>query len=791
LTNYVGQSIERKDAREKATGLAKYAFDIDYIPDMLVSKFLTSPHAHAKILSIDTTKAKQLPGVQGIVTGKDWPVKIGLYAGDRDILAVEKVVWIGQPVVAVAAESLDIAEKALELIKVEYEVLKPILDPIKAKSSNKILVHDKMSEYDHSPAFNPLPGTNIANHFKLRKGDIKLGFEKSDLLVENTFSMPQISHAYLEPIVTIGHYKQDGSIEVWSSAQSPFTVRYLLGVTFSTPIFKVIVHAPFLGGGFGGKAGLNFEPLIVLLSKKSSNRPVKLTLTREENFRSAPIRVGMIANLKTGVSNEGRILAQEIEYIWDSGACADYAVNVGRAAGYVSIGPYDVEHVKSDSFTVYTNKPYATAFRGFGHLELHWVIERQNDIIAKKVGLDPSTFRKLNTLKPGVSLTGNQHKLRQDAGEINECIDKVWIDLQKNRSDVSNPKPWIFNGIGIAGFMKGPAQPPNSASSSYVKFNEDGSVIVSVGTSEMGQGTITSLAQITADELEIPIEKIIIRGDRNTDRDAYTWQTVGSRSLFMDGNAVRNACIDARAQIFETASQVLKVPISDLTIKNELIFPRGEPWNHLSLSEVVMGYMYPTGESIGGPVIGHGNYIAKMTMLDAETGAGNPAIFETFGAQGVEIELNALSGDIIIKRLVSAFDIGKAINPQQCEAQVIGGSVMAASIAMTEQLIYSDDGQLLNPNFVDYIISRSGDIPREFKTYLIENPQEDGPYGARGIGELTMLGVPAALGNAIADAINVEIFDLPLTPERVWSEIQKQKPDLMDSLKRSLKEESQ
>ncbi len=498
----------------------------------------------------------------------------------------------------------------------------------------------------------------------------------------------------------------------------------------------------------------------------------------------------MVANLKTGISNEGRILAQEIEYIWDSGACADYAVNVGRAAGYVSIGPYDIENVKSDSFTVYTNKPYATAFRGFGHLELHWVIERQNDIIAKKLRIDPATFRKLNALKPGISITGNQHKLREDAGEISECIEKVWNELLKNRSDVSNQKSWIFNGIGIAGFMKGPAQPPNSASSSYVKFNEDGSVIISVGTSEMGQGTITSLAQIAADELGVPFEKIKIKGDRNTDRDAYTWQTVGSRSLFMDGNAVKAACINARDQIFETASQVLKVPTSDLTLNNELVFPRGEPWNHLSLSELVMGYMYPSGKSIGGPVIGHGKYIAKMTMLNADTGAGNPAIFETFGAQGVEIEVNALSGDITIKRLVSAFDVGKAINPQLCESQVIGGSVMSVSIALTEQLIYSEDGQLLNPNFVDYIVSRSGDIPEDFKTFLIENPQEDGPHGARGIGELTMLGVPAALGNAVADAINVEILDLPLTPERVWLEIMKQRPDLIDSLKKSFKEEA-
>ncbi len=788
MNNYVGKSVARKDAKEKVSGLAEYAVDIDYIPNLLSGKFLTSPIAHARIVSIDTTEAEKIPGVVAIVTGKDWPVKIGLYAGDRDILAVEKVVWIGQPVVALAAESEIIAEKALSLIKVEYQSLEPIFDPKKAMESKDILVHEKMVEYNHSPAFNPIPGTNIANHFKLRKGDIEDGFNKADEIFENEFSMPQVSHAYLEPIVSIGHYRKDGSIEVWSSAQSPFTVRYLLGITFATPTSNITVHSPFLGGGFGGKAGLNFEPLAVLLSRKARNRPVKLMLTREENFRSAPIRVGMVASIKTGVTKQGKITAQQIKYIWDSGACADYAVNVGRAAGYVSIGPYDIENIKSDSYTVYTNKPYATAFRGFGHLELHWVIERQNEIITKKLGIDPVAFRKLNTLKPGTGITGNQHRLREDAGSIDECLDKVWIDLSPKKDKIKSFDPWIFRGIGIAGFMKGPAQPPNSASSAYVKFNEDGSALVSVGTSEMGQGTLTSLAQIAADELGLPFEKIKIRGDRDTDRDAYTWQTVGSRSLFMDGNAVKNACINAKEQIFETVSQVLRVPKSDLTIKNELVFPRGEPWKHLSLSEVVMGYMYPSGESIGGPVIGHGTYMAKMTILDANTGAGNPAIFETFGAQGVEIELNALTGEITILKLVSAFDIGKVINPQLCEGQVIGGSVMALSIATSEKLQYSDKGDLLNPSFVDYIISRSGDIPKEFITHFVENPQEDGPHGARGIGELTMIGVPAALGNAISDAIGVEIFDLPITSEKIWSEIQKQKPTLISNLKQKMME---
>ncbi|MFX0182455.1 MAG: xanthine dehydrogenase family protein molybdopterin-binding subunit [Candidatus Hodarchaeota archaeon] len=789
MGKYIGQSVMRKDSEEKVRGTALYAFDIDNIPDLLVGKLLTSPYAHARIVSIDTSTAETMSGVEAVVTGRDWPVKIGLYAGDRDILAVEKVVWIGQPVVAVAAHTEEIAERALETIKVEYDPLPAVIDPILAKKSNKILIHEKMDEYEHSPAFNPIPGTNIANLFKLRKGDIQEGFSKADLKIKNTFRMPQVSHAYLEPIVSIGHYQLDGSIVVHTSAQSPFTVRYLLGVTFGVPLSKITVNSPYLGGGFGGKAGLNFEPLVVLLSRKAGNKPVKIRLTREENFRSAPIRVGMVATIKTGVTSTGRIIAEEIEYIWDSGACADYAVNVGRAAGYVAIGPYDIDNIKSDSYTVYTNKPYATAFRGFGHLELHWMIERQRDIIANILKMDPLKFRMINTLKPGKSVTANQHKLREDAGNIDQCLTKVWTDLKIHLTEPPADKPWIFRGIGIAGFMKGPAQPPNSSSSAYVKFNEDGSLLVSVGTSEMGQGTITSLAQIAAEELGLPIDKVNIRGDINTDRDAYTWQTVGSRSLFMDGNAVRKACIDAKNQILELASQVLRVPSNDLILENELVFPEGESWNNVSLTELVMGYMYPSGKSIGGPIIGKGSYIAKMTMLDPETGAGHPAIFETFGAQGVDLEVNTLTGEIIIKRLTSAFDIGKVINPQSCDGQIFGGSVMALSIALNEKLQYTETGDLLNPNLVDYIVTRTEDIPEEFAIYLLENnPQSDGPYGARGIGEITMLGVPAAVGNAIFNAIGVQIYDLPITSERIIMETQQQRPELLNSLKKKLLE---
>lgn len=779
---YVGKNIERLDGKEKVLGLASYTFDLDNFPNLLYAKMLTSPHPHANIKSIDFSFALTLPGVISIVTGKDFSNKTGLYAGDRDLLAVDRVTWVGQPVAAVVAETEQIAEEAVTKINVEYEILPAIFDPIEAKDNTEILVHPDLATYDHLSAFTPQPGTNIANHFKLRRGNINKGFEEADQILEGKYQMPQVSHAYMETISTIAHYKIDGSLDVISSAQSPFTVQYLLGITFGIPLQKIRVQAPFSGGGFGGKAGLNFEPLVVLLSQKSNYRPVKLRLTREENFYSAAIRVGLIGKIKTGVKNDGRIVAEEIEYILDSGACADYAVNVGRATGYAATGPYDIDNIKADSLTIYTNKPYATAFRGFGHMELHFCIERQREKIAKKLGIDSAKFRMINTLKPGKSFTANSVRLREDAGNVDECITAVSEELLKRTDFRLDLKPWEFRGKGIACFMKSPAQPPNSTAASIIKFRENGSIYIEVGTSEIGQGTITGLAQIAAEVLSIPIEKIRIKHERDTDADAYTWQTVGSRSLFMDGNAVINAALDAKKQIFDVVSQIFHVPPEDLELEDESVYIKGKRWKKISLSDVVMGYMYPDGTTIGGPIIGRGYHTAKMTNLDPDTGAGNPSIFRTFGAQGIDLIVNVLTGEIKILRCISAFDVGRVINPVIFEGQVIGGAVMAASLGMQEELLYNNNGELLNPNLVDYCIMRAQDIPHEFKTITITNPQLDGPFGARGIGELTMIGVPAAIGNALGDALDIDFDELPLSPERVLSTIKRNKPELIDGM---------
>ncbi|KXB02346.1 hypothetical protein AKJ44_00720 [candidate division MSBL1 archaeon SCGC-AAA261F17] len=769
---YVGKDVDRIDAFEKVTGDAVYTQDIS-LPGMLYAKFKKSARPHARIVDINTKKAEELSGVRVVLTGKEAPFKFGKYIQDREILASEKVRYVGEPVAAVAADTEEIAEKAVELIEVEYEDLEPVFDSREALKEGSPRVHENLHEYNHAPFIFPVPHSNVANHFKLRKGDVEKGFEEADVIVENNFDQPQTQHVEMETHSTVAQWLPSGKINVWTSAQSPFVVRENLSYIFDVPINKINVHAPYLGGGFGGKAGINWEPLPILLSKKSGGKPVKLVLTREEQFSSSSIRQGLSARIKTGVKKNGKITAMEIEYIWDSGAYADYAVNVGRAAGYACTGPYEIPNIKTDSYTIYTNKPYGTAFRGFGHVPFHWATERQMDLVAHEIGMDPTEFRLKNALLPGgTSATGA--KLEDEVGRLDECIKAVKNKLEKGKKEKGeNPR-----GYGVAAFWKAPAIPANTSSSALIKLNQDGTVTLSVATSEMGQGTKTSLKQMVAEELEIPLEKIEVTSEAETDLSPYTWQTVGSRGMFMDGNAVLNAVEDAKRQIRSMASKLLDVSEENLEISNGKVHVRGEPSKEISFSEIALGGTYPTGAGVGGPVLGYGTYTAEgLTNLDPETGQGKPGLFWTVGVRGVEIEVDPETADVRILRLISCFDLGKAVNPKLVDGQIYGGSVQHLGSTFTEEYIYDDEGRMLNNNLMDYKIPRAQDIPDKFINIIKETPQSNAPFGARGIGELGMLAVGPAIGNAIYDAIGVNVNDLPISRENLWRKLCEEKEE--------------
>ncbi len=767
--SYVGKGVPRIDAFEKITGTAQFTTDLK-LPGMLYTKLVKSPHPHARILKIDTSEAEKVPGVRAILTGEDAPYKLGIYICDKEPLARGKVRYVGEAVVAVAADTEEIAEQAVELIKVEYDELPAIFDQREALKPDAPLVHEELGKYRRAPFIFPQPSTNIANHFKIRKGDVEKGFAEADVIVENEFNQPQIHHVQMETHSCIGQWLPNGQINVWTSAQSPFAVRDLLSIALDIPRNKIDVTVPYVGGGFGGKAGIHWEPLVVLLSRKAGGRPVKLVMTREEQFNTVAVRQGLYARVKTGVKRDGRITAQELEYLWDSGAYADYAVNVGRASGYSCTGPYEIPNVKCDSLTVYTNHPYGTAYRGFGHPEFHWATERQMDLVAREIGMDPLEFRLKNAALPGC-ITATGEKLAEDAGRVDECIKAVTKEIGWGKKSKKGKKP---RGKGIAALWKAPAMPSFTSSSAIAKLNEDGTVILSIGLTEIGQGTPTAFAQMVAEELQIPIEKVKVVNRRETDYSPYSWQTVASRGTPMDGNAVLRAVEDLKRQVKATAAQLLGMPENALTIADGRVFVAREPERGLSLSQVATCGILPDGRGIRGPILGYGYYTAEgLTNLDPETGQGLPALVWTFGAQGAEVEVDPETGEVRVLKVVTALDLGKALNPLLVKGQIYGGTVQALGQALMEEFIFDEKGRLLNNNLTDYKIPRAPDIPDKFVPIMIENPQRNCPYGARGIGEQVTMSVQPAVANAIYDAIGVDIYDLPMTREKVWKAFMK------------------
>jgi CO/xanthine dehydrogenase Mo-binding subunit len=746
---------------------------------------------------VDYTDALKVPGVVRVFTGEDFPFKVGLYAADRDVLARKKALYYGHPVAAVIAESLEAAEEAATKIQVEYEPLPYSLKVVDSLKPDAPIIHEEMHTYKHAVFIYPKPGTNIAHQTKVRKGNAEEALSKADVVVEKVYREPLLSHYYLEPWTGIARVRSDGTVEVWSSHQSPFAVRELLSKSLNIPMNKLVVHHLYTGGGFGGKAGLLLEHLPILFSKKLGGRPVKLRLTARENFFYMAQRAGYLIKMKTGATKDGKLIAHWGEYYLDAGAYADYTVNMARAMGLTATGPYEIPNIHVDSYAVYTNKVPTTAFRGFTMQELHYAFESQMDELAHKLGMDPAEFRLLNVFKPGVSRTAIGERLKEDAGDPATPIKEVVKMLSEDKGKPE--KPWIVRGKGIAAFWKGPFQPSSAASSAIVKVNDDGTVDVLVGTGAMGQGTITALTQIVAEELGIPPEMIRISPHRSTDMVPYTWQTVGSRGLFSEGMSVIMACEDVIEQVKEVASITFDVNKNMVEYSDGKACVKGEPWHCITLKEAALGYMNPKGITVGGPLIGRGYYVPPRNVLtDPETGQvleeGHLAPFYTFGAGGVEIEINLLTGEIKVLKAVSVYDTPE-VNPGLAEGQVIGGTVMGLNIAMRERLIYDEEGKykdvfpegmLLNPCLTGYLLARAGDIPEKMEYKFLGVKQKDAPFGAKGIAELTMIPWPAALANAIYNAIGVRITELPITPDKLIEEIRKQRPELLEQAEKYL-----
>jgi CO/xanthine dehydrogenase Mo-binding subunit len=751
-----GTNAHRVDGIEKVTGKAIYTSDIR-LPGMAHARILRSPVAHAKLIKVDASEAREMPGVIATLTRDDiqgFNYKYGATYKDQCIVAVDKVRYVGDPVAAVLADEAATAEAALEVIEVEYEELPKVTNIEEATAPGATRVHEidvaraelRGSVYGTPERFN---GTNICYYLTFGRDDVEEGFAKADHIFDDTFRFQKVQHYSLEAHNNVAYY--DGEkLTVWASCQDPFTLRDHLAGIFRLPLSRIRIIVPYVGGGYGGKLYVKAEPISAALSWMT-RRPVKLQLSVNESFKTVtrhPARV----TIKTGVTRDGKLIARDCQVYMDTGAYADAGPRVTQKAGYRALGPYRIPHAKVEAYGVYTNTVPAGAFRGFGALQVTWAYESQMDMIAERLGIDPLEFRFKNLLKKGDLYTVGDTPVDCD---LKEGLLKVADAIKwKERNKEPNRAKGISCCIKDAGGTY-------KVAGATVKMSSDGSVVLLTGTVEIGQGPRTALSQVVAEELAMPLEQITV-AQLDTDVTPYDISTSASSSMVVMGTAVQRAAQDVKKQLLQCAAKVLKQDADSLILSHGRIVTKKE--QAVSYSQVIVDFF----GSKAGEIIGKGLYKDKRS---AKAVLGSTTTFWEVGWGGVEVEVDPDTGVVHLLNYVSACDAGKAINPEQCIGQDEGAVMFGIGHTFMEEMVY-EDGQLLNGNLVDYRVPTFRDLPDKLDTILIENGNGPGPFGSKGIGEGGLLPVASAVANAVSRAVGVRIQELPLTPPKIWLALQ-------------------
>jgi 4-hydroxybenzoyl-CoA reductase alpha subunit len=744
----VGKRLPMLDGPDKVTGRGVYTDDLA-LPGMLVGKLLHSPHPHARIGRIDTSKAKALPGVVDVVTGQEFPNQYGILpiGHDETAFAIDKVRYIGDNVAGVAAESEEIAEQALGLIEVDYELLPAYFDPHASMQAEHGLIHADKAH-------------NIEKEYHHHFGNVEEGFARADLIRRDTFYCAEVTHAAMEPHSTLAHY-QDGRITVWSSTQVPYYLQRTVANVLALPLENVRVIKPLIGGGFGGKSEvIPLEVQAAVLSRKVG-RPVKITYTREEVFYAHRGRPTQSIELRTGVTCAGKITAVEARIIQDGGAYCGYGPVTILYSGQLLGAMYDIRNIKFDGYRVLTNKPPCGAMRGHGTVNTRFAFESQLDILAHELGLDPAELRFRNLLQPPC-ITVNQ--LRVTSYGYPECLRQV---VERSGWHEKKGKLPYGKGVGIAGshYVSGAANPINRSTMPHstvrIEASADGRVHVFTGAAEIGQGSDTIQVQLVAEELGIYPERIrLVAAD--TGRTPIDLGSYSSRVTFMAGNACLDAAGKLKQRIFEAVARSWSVSPGALCARDEHIFlseRRGQSLkfdqalaltlNGSSTLSVEGGYS-PPAEARGGSYKG--------------AGVG-PSPSYSYSAQVAEVSVDTETGQVRVERVTVAHDCGRAINPMTVEGQIQGSISMGLGQALQEEMIWNR-GRLMNPSILEYKSPSTLESP-EIDTILVESIDPEGPLGAKEAGEGSLAAVIPAVANAIYDAVGVRITSTPITPEKI------------------------
>ena len=758
----VGISIRRIDGTEKVAGQALYTGDLR-LPGMAIAKVLRSPVAHARIRGIDATKARAVPGVLAVLTRDNLNVAsnaFGAYVRDQQILATERVRYVGDMVAAVAAIDDAVAAEAVKLIEVDYDELPAVYSVEEALADEAPLVHEKLENrkdpgYGRGGTHIVHERSNICFHFRHERGDVDSGFREADQIFEDSFYFPSAQHYPMEPHICVAQFEGD-VLTVWSATQSPFPVRQELARVFGLPFSAVRVIVPYVGGGYGAKSGIKTEGIAACLSRMIG-RPVKLAFGADETFKTICQPRAKIT-LKTGVKKDGTFVARRCDVYLNGGAYANSGPSVTEKAGYRAHGPYRIPHVLTNAYSVYTNTVPAGAFRGFGGPQVAFAYESHIDIIAERLGVDPFELRMKNLLDQGESFSPGDTPIDCDlkAGLKNVAQAIGW-DARPNGQKNSGSKKI---GIGIATAMKDGGGTNKPANAAVTIFN-DGSVLLSTGSVEIGQGMRTAFLQVVAEELSVPLEKVRVAA-LDTHYTPFDKGTNASSATSIMGQAVQKATRDARRQFLEAASAVLKAPVGEVGLENGLAVYGQQK---VSFREIMQRYFRDSE----GEIWGRGYF---KVGKDENVPLGYPSPFWEIGLGAAEVEVDTETGEVKVLRYVSLTDAGKMIHPLQCHAQDEGAAVFGLGQTLFEDLVYQG-GELINGSLIDYRLPRFDDVPPAFKTFIMEGGGGPGPYGAKGMGEGGILPVAPAVANAVFAAVGKRLQAVPLTPGIVWEAINK------------------
>ena len=740
----VGRDVPRADAQPKVTGGAQYVADM-HLPNMLHAAVLRSPHAHARIVAIDTSAAKALRGVKAVITGADTAQrKWGAFRPDLYPLAIGKVRYVGDEVAAVAATDPETARAAVDLIKVEYEVLASVVTLDQALAEGAPLVHDDAAG-------------NIAHEFSFERGNVDAGFKASDAVVEGTWETMRQWHTALETIGCIAQWAGD-RVSMWCNTQTPYLARGRYAVALGIPESKIRVIQTEVGGGFGGKSGDDNASVICALLARKAGRTVKLVHTREEEFLATHPRMPMRYWVRLGFRRDGRVLAKEIRMWADNGAYTGKSQAILGAATVRHDALYKYPCARAHSRLVYTNLVPTGAFRGFGNPSADWAVEQAWDLAAEKLGIDVVDLLRMNAVEPG-DVSPHNHKIT--SCELKACIDTAAEMIgwrAKRQSRAANRGL----GMGCSVHVNGRRSFGDwDGASAIVRINDDGRATIISGEGEIGQGTLTVLRQIAAEELGLPYEDVdITRPD--TDVHPYALGALASRVTYVAGNAVKNAAGAAAKQLLDAASRQFGLPGEELHIINGQIGPkRGPESAYKPVAAVVRANIYRPG---GEPIIGVGSFDNPSEFPD-HSRFGNESGAYNFVAQAVEVEVDRDSGQVKLLEVASAVDCGTVIHPGAAEGQVHGAVTQGIGLAMVEYFDWYN-GAPTNPQLVDYPIPSAMMMPKQHVAFA-DSYEPSGPFGAKGIGEIGLDAVPAAIANAIADAVGVRITELPITAEKI------------------------